>query len=594
MKKAISLLILVLFLFSCVSCVPGGHEEPETAPAALSGTGDGPAFFQLQELPDIGSYVPHEKPAYFFDDGPRDVFEPRDDYGGVLPYCAGMTDFYEPAYFFNEETGETDWDNKIGIDRGFGSSHALFGVMTADGRIITGGVYTFCRYFDAGGSDAFWLFERAQGNVSHSFVISADGKTLAEADQIRVEPCGDGYVLVCGEAFRSAYGYSDYRLHHVSSPDGETLLGADALGAAVPEGLENAELIYAGNDGYLLRVIVTQTDWDEETDEMIAGTDAYCYLDPAGNLKSRFEADDSEWLSVLCGRYLVSDGYGVLDFSGAPVGIDGYDEYQEDALSGCFFALKYDDPEEKYDDQTAVEVDVYDAGGNRTAHYRTTNAEKDYFRNYLLTCNVGFRKDRGELFSLLTGQALDPGVGRIDAAYRISSGTVYYDESAFSLQTLQWVALQTESGEWYACRLSDLKTVKIREPAVSSYGDAVLAFCQGDVLVVCSDAGEFLYDLADGNEKHLPQMPADGNADGEEPNMVSVSKEALFFYRYADGIYGSRTYMYTEEKGDWNVLVTEYPSTDDGDLIFLCTKNHAYTLRSDGTVLASLEINAYV
>ncbi|MBR0536624.1 MAG: hypothetical protein IJK40_00595, partial [Clostridia bacterium] len=507
MKKATVLIVLVLYLFSCASCIPRRAPESEPATAVLSDAGDGAAFFRLKELPDVGSYVPPEKPAYFFKDGPRGDFEPRDDYGGILPYCAGITDFYEPVYFYNEETGETDWDNRIGISRSYGVPYPLFGVMTADGRIVTGGAYTVCRRYADGDGSVFWLFEGTKGGASRSCVIAADGKTMVEADSISVEKCGDGYVLACFESYRTHYGYDDVRLHHITSVGGETLLSAAAL-QAVQEKAEDVWLLYAGGEGFVLRADAARPDQDEEdTDWTDDGISVYYYFDAAGTLRSRVEADESDYMEVLAGKYYASEERGVLDLSGRETGIGGYDRYVSEEADGCFLALRYDDPENEYEDDEPVEVDVYDGSLNKTAHYRTTNGEMEYFHRYSGSCAVGFSEKTGELFSVLTGQTLDPGVGRIVSVYPVTTGDVDF-EYVSGPQAVSVVVLNTEDGDWYASRLSDLHTFRISEPAVTDYGYLDAALCQAGTLAFCGGNDIYLYDVETGAGGRLPKLPA--------------------------------------------------------------------------------------
>ena len=154
MKSALSLLLCLLLLtaalFSLAGCgdnaVPETPTEPltdmptETQPVTAAPQSGGQAEFHLDELPDIGEYASDEKVQYFFEDGPRDTFEPRTDYGRVIPYIARAKYYTTPKFYsyVDEETGETvTYENEWSESMIFSD----YGLMTADGRIITKGLW---------------------------------------------------------------------------------------------------------------------------------------------------------------------------------------------------------------------------------------------------------------------------------------------------------------------------------------------------------------------------------------------------------------------------------------------------------------------
>ena len=148
MKKFVCLLLalaMVLSLFGCGAGKPpetpsetGAQAQPqndasdmETASTpeetAEASTGGGLAF-SLPELPEIGEYYSGEKIEYFFADGARDVFTPRDDYGRLSLYYADVT------YYRDITTRDPEWS-----EAGY---RCDYGLMTADGKVITGANWT--------------------------------------------------------------------------------------------------------------------------------------------------------------------------------------------------------------------------------------------------------------------------------------------------------------------------------------------------------------------------------------------------------------------------------------------------------------------
>ena len=118
MKRLFCVLLCLLLAFSLFACgktaqpeTPATTDpaaeptaEPSTAPVSAAPTAEA-AVFSLKTLPEIGAFVSDEKKAYFFDDGPHDNFEARDDYGEIVPYCVSEKYFAADWSYTDEETG---------------------------------------------------------------------------------------------------------------------------------------------------------------------------------------------------------------------------------------------------------------------------------------------------------------------------------------------------------------------------------------------------------------------------------------------------------------------------------------------------------
>ena len=96
MKRVLGILLSITLLLTLFGCGKTPLAEPDTtassAPTETVPTTETTtvpdaekAVFSLRTLPDIGAFVSDEKKAYFFDDGAHDTFEPRKDYGRIVP-----------------------------------------------------------------------------------------------------------------------------------------------------------------------------------------------------------------------------------------------------------------------------------------------------------------------------------------------------------------------------------------------------------------------------------------------------------------------------------------------------------------------------
>lgn len=145
MKCFVCLLLsccILLSLWGCGSTAPAettapATTAPSTEPVAV--TEPEPAVFSLKKLPEIGDYVSDEKVAYFFPDGAQEAFEPRDDYGEIVPYCPLTERFFAIDWSYEDpETGEVYSGSTEKSEEGY---FEKYGFSTTDGKIITEGIY---------------------------------------------------------------------------------------------------------------------------------------------------------------------------------------------------------------------------------------------------------------------------------------------------------------------------------------------------------------------------------------------------------------------------------------------------------------------
>lgn len=215
MKRVLGILLSITLLLTLFGCGKTPFAESDTttssAPTETVPTTETTtvpdaekAVFSLRTLPDIGAFVSDEKKAYFFDDGAHDTFEPRKDYGKIVPYCTTEKYFATDWSYTDEETGEVYQGSTPEDESGY---YERFGFATADGKIITNGLYDdlFC-YEDETGAVLYVAFpEQAYEMCGEMYLIAGDGSScvhLTENDsELRVfdeseNGSGKGLLLI--------------------------------------------------------------------------------------------------------------------------------------------------------------------------------------------------------------------------------------------------------------------------------------------------------------------------------------------------------------------------------------------------------------
>ena len=190
MKRLFCVLLCLLLAFSLFACgktaqpeTPATTDpaaepttEPSTAPVSAAPTAEA-AVFSLKTLPEIGAFVSDEKKAYFFDDGPHDSFEARDDYGEIVPYCVSEKYFATDWSYTDEETGEVHTAHTMEDEAGY---HERYGFATADGRIITSDIYYYVSRYEAASGEVLYAAYTAQvfEMIGAVYLIAGDGSTV--------------------------------------------------------------------------------------------------------------------------------------------------------------------------------------------------------------------------------------------------------------------------------------------------------------------------------------------------------------------------------------------------------------------------------
>ena len=304
MKKHIAMLAALALLLTC-AC--GRAEEPETtAPVTTAApTTEAPSEqavssgFRLEELPEIGSYQSRTVKCFY--EEPLPEFRASDDYGTVIPYRLASNG-QVPSY----------------------------GMMTADGRIITGPVYSSVGLLEGGGRSVYSA--RLKTRFSGS----------PEEDDLN----------------RSAY--PENCLYQLILPDGSKCRSLSEVTPSV--GWGNSALIdcrvWARDGGFLgdtlllydydLEPVADLTDYHlsyaavyaEEPDRFTVGADHTVYCFENGELKDTLPLEET--IRTAAGGYLLAgqtlyrtDGTRLMSFSGDVC-------FAYDAARECAFAADID------------------------------------------------------------------------------------------------------------------------------------------------------------------------------------------------------------------------------------------------------------
>ncbi len=162
-------------------------QEPTTAAPVIPDV-----TFRLDELPEIGEYVPDGKISYFFPDGPTDALIPRPDYGRLVPYYGA------PVLL------ETDFPGALPGEASY--YEAFLGFAATDGRIVTSPYLlegTLRETVDLGDGVGWYLFGTIPKDggdwVRERTVIALDGSWQFYREgygyTIDLSPFGAPYLL---------------------------------------------------------------------------------------------------------------------------------------------------------------------------------------------------------------------------------------------------------------------------------------------------------------------------------------------------------------------------------------------------------------
>lgn len=173
--KILVSLFLSLCMVAAAGCARTGEEPTTNTGADAEPVSDGTQLvFHLDELPSIGGYYSGETVRYFYEDGPHNELEARGDYGGLVPYIAAYKPFYEPEYYtyVDSETGETVTEERDWADAG--RDKIVYGMMTEDGRIVTGGLWSEVSVLTGPDGEVAYLLGQVSDSSALEHGYSAD------------------------------------------------------------------------------------------------------------------------------------------------------------------------------------------------------------------------------------------------------------------------------------------------------------------------------------------------------------------------------------------------------------------------------------
>jgi len=327
MKRALALLFGVCLLLSLCACgKPASPEEPASEPTTepttesttvpVSAAPGEPAVFSLKTLPEIGKYVSDEKKAYFFDDGPHNSFVPRDDYGEIVPYCAGVEKYFATDWTYEDpDTGELQTVQTPEEEEGLFPS---YGFATVDGRIITADLFeNVFRYEDETGAVLYAAYPGQAFEMSGEvYLISGDGSACLHPEESSMEL----YVLQPGE---SGYGKGLVRLTNYDTRRVQLLDFSCKPVFDYNPGSDDATMMYleyAGRDSAVVRLErgddTRYACWSYDGKQKTAYPASFNYLrDYGGNDVLVMENTDGDYQLVSMDGTVLSQAYASLRWS---------------------------------------------------------------------------------------------------------------------------------------------------------------------------------------------------------------------------------------------------------------------------------------
>ena len=202
MKQIPALILISVIVFSVLnSCsAPRSLPAEETAAAAPV---DGKPYFELSELPKIGSY--YDKTVYRrMTQGRVETFVPSDQYGAVLPYI-GDCRSYTMMEYRNEDGSDS------------GGESLSYGLMTVDGTVITDVVYDYA-YMESGMIVLGRSFKEGEEAFECQMVTPVSGQWfIEEKDKSSVLSHVDIFpqqerIIIIGRDTMSVYDFNGKKL----------------------------------------------------------------------------------------------------------------------------------------------------------------------------------------------------------------------------------------------------------------------------------------------------------------------------------------------------------------------------------------------
>lgn len=488
MKKTICLIlsvILICLLFA--SCTGIKRDDEETIPDGL--------YFSLSSLPNIGEYKPLGKAKYYYKDGAKNCFEPGDGYGTIVPYIVSKK-MFTSQYSFDGEA-----DNRSEVE--------IYGLATAEGKIITSGIYYGCCSFEFRSGKRFYMLKK-------------------RADENRADEYSEGYDFI--------------------SEDGKICFGTeviDAMEMVFPSEMPNDCIAIPEVDGLKLyndkgELVINLTE--------IFGADCYLrvhYADVDKYIIAASAEIDETWVT----KYYCIDKKGTLLYE-----LDWSDYSIEYCDGGRFILEKYDEKGLLCDlfgemielpgEYCSIEFD------KRTHNYTGKNLKDDCIDVFNSQGELQNRIDyEGSIYSVSSRILLGAGQDSI-ISYESSDNFIY-----------NWVNL--ESGEKYIIEEKDVETLDFMEKDGHDY---VIAVCPKECSIYDSE-GTFIrsikrsaYDNGSIDDGYLMYIGDDGMLNAI--NLLSGKNTKL---ETNTGNISARTNLFAK-RGD-NIELSSYD--DSGSSIFV-------------------------
>ena len=343
---AVSILLSVLMLCSC-ALLPSGNENEDENKLA----------FHLNRLPDIGAYESRDKVSYFSENGAQSSFTPRSDYGELVPYI------YSNRRFNIRTDGN---EEEI-----FGYRQKSYGFATADGKIITGGIYGGITTESLGDGRMVYIATALRTNEGTETpeelfwgpepscdIIASDGSWMIKCSNCFYTISDSGYICTADENGNGlVYDFSGNLVF-----DAMQLLGQEIL----------IDLYYADMGKCVVSMYKTTAFWDyDEVQKFVPYT--VC-IGADGEIL--YDLDFSGWEieNYVDGRFIIrnneTDKYALCDLFGERL-VTKLDRLQYDRATNSFIGYKAD-PDA---DQGSSLWVKYDMDGNEIVSFKVPYEE---------------------------------------------------------------------------------------------------------------------------------------------------------------------------------------------------------------------------
>ena len=593
MKRIFCLLLaccIVLSLWGCGNESPEdttapSTTEPSTEPVAV--TEPEPAVFSLKKLPEIGDYVSDEKVAYFFPDGAHETFEPRDDYGEIVPYYGHTSVFREvPRY---EQTDEDGKEYTIEVENRALSYGSGVGMMTRDGRIICKPIYEYYEEAEDFSGKKIWELHIPDPEEMFSYtpvVIAGDGSWMIEAEK-------DQYVSFYTEGPFSYFslltngneGQIDRKLY---SFDGKLLADLDQIGARFETKKEKLRFKSVEQDRLLFEFYRPADDDDSDEQNM---SRRYIYTDYKGTKLSIFSLPvpfEERYGNCILGYDGIGGMTQLFDLNGEPLHkkVNGYSYFDEknQRILIC--------------EKDEGIVHVYDTDGKPLMQY-----EMDWD---LLECssNGAVFLDRSEkkLYSIVDGSEIDLHLPDIEVLDTVYEELRHYNGGD------KYITALTQSGDCYLFDLDGNQIAKMHKPDYKkeTYGDEdddyyydIDLYVTKDYVVSVSEKyGWFLYDFATNEERKLPLPTMNLHFDENErekpfARLQFFGNQMQAYLEILDDELGEFAHEDIYDLRTGRRIYSDLQMFDQTqDLILFTTKRAAVALEKDGSVLLKINSNS--